>query len=158
MDDFFKIYVDRLRDGYEQELNETFSPDFLDIDEPDLTFKEEVQTKGKAYLAEQELLIQWEEISTSAIIPCSICNERVKVPIHIHHFYHAEPMNEIKSGIFNYKELLRETILLEIPPFFECNQGNCPKRKEISKYLKSTSEDQEDDEGYHPFADLDWKE
>jgi cytochrome oxidase Cu insertion factor (SCO1/SenC/PrrC family) len=82
----------------------------------------------------------------------------VPINIEIDNFYHSEPLSEIKGAIYNFKDLLRETILLEVPSFAEC-EGNCPRRQEVSKYLKEPSDDQQDSEdGYQPFADLDWKE
>lgn len=156
MDDFFKIYIEQLRDGHEEKIDETLDPDFLDIEDPDLAFKGPVEIEGKAYLAENELVIHW-DIKTEALIPCSICNEYVQVPIQIDNFYYSEPISEIKTGIYNFKSLLRETILLEAPPFAECNEGNCPKRKEYYKYFKEPINPPSDQEGYHPFNDLDWK-
>ena len=50
--------------------------------------------------------------------------------------------------------MLRDEILLEVPQFAECGNGQCPSRIEIQKYLKQTDDDQEDDEGHHPFAQL----
>jgi uncharacterized metal-binding protein YceD (DUF177 family) len=157
MDDVFKIYIDQLRDGHEDKIHEKLDPGFLEIREPDLAFEEPVELEGVAYLAEHELVLHW-NIKTKALIPCSICNDPVNVPIHIHNFYYSEPLAEIKSGVYNFKNLLRETILLEVPPFTECSGGKCPKRKEYSKYLKEPSKQPSDqEEGYHPFADLDWK-
>lgn len=155
MDDVFKVYVDQLRDGQERQFNDTLSPDFLEIKELDLAFDKPVQLIGSAYLAEHELVLHW-DIVTEATIPCSICNEPVMIPIHVKNFYYAVPLSEIKSGIYNIKDLLRETIVLEVPAFTECEGGNCPRRQEIKKYLKETSG--QEDEGYQPFADLDWKD
>lgn len=157
MDDVFKIYVEQLRDGHEEKIHEKLDPNFLEINEPELTFDKPVKVEGAAYLAERELVLHW-DIQTEALIPCSICNEPVRVTIHIPNFYYSESLEEIKTGIYNFKNLLRETILLEVPPFVECNGGNCPKRKEYHKYLKETSDQPSDqEEGYQPFADLDWK-
>lgn len=156
-DDTFKIYVDQLRDGKEHQIHEKLSPDFLDVHERDLKFEKDVKLDGVAYLAESELILNW-TIDAEAVIPCSICNEPVPVKIHLEHAYFSEPLDNIKSGIFNFKELLREMILLEVPPFVECTQGNCPKRKEFKKYLKEPSQDKPDQEdGYQPFADLKWE-
>lgn len=158
MDDVFKIYVDQLRDGHEKNIHESLSPEFLDVHERDLDFKKNVELKGVAYTAEDELILNW-TIQAEALIACSICNEKVPVEICIENFYHSEPLAEIKGAIFNFKDLLRETVLLEVPTFVECNEGSCPKRQEMSKYLKEPSQDQADQEdGYHPFADLDWKQ
>lgn len=156
-DDIFKIYIERLREGHESKIQETLPPDILDVQDPDLVFKKPIELKGVAYLAEHELVIHW-DVTTEAILPCSICNEPVVVPIHVQNFYYSEPLAEIKSGVYHFKDLLRETILLEVPAFAECQGGKCPKRPEYSKYLKEPSSSQPDqDEGYQPFADLDWK-
>lgn len=157
MEDEFKIFVDQLRDGHEIIIHESLSPKFMDIHENDLDFKKNIELDGMAYTAEDELVLNW-NIRTEALVSCAICNEKVPVDIHIDNYYHTEPLSEIKGAIFNFKDLLRETILVEVPAFTECNQGECPKRQEVAKYLKEPSQDQTDEEdGYHPFADLDWK-
>lgn len=155
MDDVFKIYIEQLREGHEEKIDEMLDPGFLDIQEPDLVFDKPVKLEGVAYLAEHELVLHW-DIRTEALVPCSICNEPVRVPIHIQNFYYSEPTEEIKSGVYNFKDLLRETILLEVPAFAECSGGKCPKRQEYQKYLKESS-NPSDENGYHPFADFDWK-
>lgn len=157
MDDLFKIFVEQLREGHEEKIEEKYDPGFLEIDEPDLVFDTPVELEGVVYLADRELIFHW-NIKTEALISCSICNELVRVPIEIRNFYSSEPLTEIKSGIYNFKNLLRETILLEVPPFAECNGGKCLKRKEYDKYLKEPSNNSDDEEGYQPFADLDWKQ
>jgi uncharacterized metal-binding protein YceD (DUF177 family) len=157
MDDEFKIYIEQLRDGRERDIDEKLSPSFLEIADSDLSFEKDVKVKGVAYLAEDDLIINW-TIEAEALIACSICNEKVPVPVSIQNAYYNESLDNIKSGIFNFKDILRETILLEVPPFAECNEGNCPKRQEIKKYLKQPSSNNPDqDEGYQPFADLDLK-
>lgn len=162
MNDAFKIYVDQLRDGHEEDIHENFPPDFIDVNEKDLSFKDPVTVEGKAYLAEDSLILHF-EIETIATIACAVCNTPVKVQVSIENFYHAEPLEEIKSGIYNLQDILRETILLETPKFAECNSGKCAEREKISKYLKvpNSKETDEtnpnDDEGYRPFSDLELK-
>lgn len=151
----FKIYVDQLRDGHEEHLHESFSPEFLDIVDPDLSFEKPIELDGLAYIAENELVLDW-TIETEALVSCSICNEKVPVKIYLENVYECQPLSQIKSGIFNFKELLRELILLEVPGFVECHEGQCPKRKELDKYFKSSFKEDSDQEGYRPFADLDW--
>lgn len=156
MDDTFKIYIEQLRDGHIEKIEEIFQPDFLDIEEKELSFRDDVLLKGEAYLAEDMLVLNL-HANTQAVLLCSICNAPVKVNVNVQGFYYAEPLAEIKGGVFNFKEILREAILLEIPQFVEC-EGKCPRRSEISQYLKEPAEKakQEEDEGYHPFADFDW--
>ncbi len=148
--DCFHIYVDRLYDGHTEELDEKIDPDFLQVKDNDLAFNDPLYLKGEAYIADDDLVLHL-SVSTYASIPCSICNEPVKVEINELDFYHVEPVKEIKSGVFNFKELLREVILLDVPAFAECDEGNCPRRKDIEKYLKAEGEG---DDQYHPFANL----
>jgi uncharacterized metal-binding protein YceD (DUF177 family) len=151
MEDRFKIFVERLRDGHTEQIQEVFLPDFLEIQDEDLLYQDNVYVKGKAYLVEDNLIIHL-DIRTSARLPCIICNEPVVVPVEIHGFYHTEPIAGIKGSVFNYTNVLREIIILESPVFAEC-KGKCPQREEIEKYLfKEKGENPE--EGYHPFSDL----
>lgn len=157
MDDRFKIYIEQLRDGHIEAISESFSPDFLEVQEKDLRFPNPIEVKGEAYLAEDNLVLHL-TIATTAIIPCSICNEPVSVKIDIDGLYYAIPVEEIRAGIFNFREILRESVILEAPALSECNDGHCPQRKEIEKYLKKdrVPSDLDLDEGYQPFADIDF--
>jgi len=150
-DERFNIFVEPLRLGKTIALDETFPPDFLEISERDLSFNKQVNINGEVYFAGEELILHL-NLQAHCIIPCSICNEPVSVTIEVKEFYYAEPLKDIPSGIFNYKEVVREAILLETPAFVEC-RGHCPKRKQIEKYLK-THQGLEQEEGYKPFADL----
>ena len=156
MEDAFKIYVEQLRDGHVEKLNESYEPAFLEIDEKDVSFMDPVLVKGEAYLAEDELILHL-SIETKVILPCIVCNDRVKVPVLIQNAIQAVPLSEIKGGVLNMKELLREVILLDTPAFAEC-EGKCPRRKEIAKYLKETEGKQQpnEEDGFTPFADLKW--
>ncbi|HRD56385.1 MAG TPA: hypothetical protein PLC42_08325 [Parachlamydiaceae bacterium] len=155
MKQLFKIFVEQLRDGHKEIIREQFPAGFMEVSEKDLKFVEPVHVAGEAYLAEQELILRFQAQAT-AEMPCIICNEPVKVPILLEDMYHAIPLEEIKSGVYDFKNLLRENILLETPAFAECHSGECPNRKEITKYLKKENSNSEQDEGYQPFADLDW--
>ncbi len=159
MEEAFKIYIEQLRDGHIEKIQETFSPEFLDVHEQGLSFVDPVVLNGEAYLAEDNLVLHF-NILAQAVTLCSICNAPVKTKIQIEGCYHTEPLAGIKGGIFNFKDALREMILLEAPEFAECEE-NCPRRKEIAHYLKKTEKGQSkigDEEGYHPFADLNWEE
>lgn len=155
-DDPLTIFVDRLASGKVLVLEEMVSSDFLDVGSADLLFEEEVFIKGECYLTNDALVLHV-DIAAQARIPCSICNESVAVDIPIRGFYHLEPLKKITKGFFNMREIVRESVLLETPKFVECNNGNCPKRKTIAKYMKPSplkGNSTPDDEGYHPFKDL----
>ncbi|MGE5195829.1 MAG: YceD family protein [Anaerolineae bacterium] len=153
----FKIYIDRLKDGRSEKIEEQASSDFLDVQEEELSFPETVSIKAEAYLTDDHLIIHL-SAKTLAKMPCSICNESILVPIHLSDFYHAEPLNELKSPIFDFTSLLREALLLQLPSFIECRGGKCPERETINKFLKDKDQPIQDlppHPTYFPFADLD---
>lgn len=145
MENQLKIYVARLSDERTELIDETLSPDFIDVNEEDLVFNSDIKLRGKAYLAEDHLVIQL-DIDTEAIIPCAICNEGVQKEITINGFYHTEEFDKIRGQVCDYTAPLREAILLEIPSHVEC-EGNCPKRAELKNYLQKG-------ENQFPFSDL----
>lgn len=143
-----KIYVDRLQGGNTEAVELELNPTFIEVDEPDLKFRDKVFIEGKAYLANDHLVIQL-SVETKTAIPCAICNEPASQTIKIECFYHAEELSEIKGKVYDYSQPLREAILLEVPSFAEC-KGNCPKRNELNKYFHA-----DEQEGPNcPFADL----
>ena len=155
-DDGFRIFVEQLREGHTEEIAEVFAPEFLDVQEKELVLDQPVKVNGQVYLAD-EMLVLHLDIATQAMLPCSVCNEPVSLDLSVKGFYHAVPLSEIKGGIYDLREILRETILLEVPLLAECRQGNCPKRKAMKKFLKKEGSPGSGDEGegYRPFANLD---
>lgn len=135
----FKIYVDRLRNGRDEDIEEILSPEFLDFNEEDVHFEDRIKIQGNAAVVDETLVLRL-GIETQMVIACCICNEKVKVPVGPITFLHIEPLVAIKSAIFDFKEVLREAILLEIPQKSECNQGNCPERELIKKYFSKSKE------------------
>lgn len=145
MRNFLKIYVDRLGDGQTEKIEETVPFEIIAVNERDLQFKHPVYLSGKAYLAEDHLIIQL-KIKTEIEMPCLICNKRIQKKIAVSSFYHIEDVANIKGHVYDYTDPMREAILLEVPSYVEC-MGNCPKRTELKNYLEKR-------ETQFPFADL----
>lgn len=154
--DPFKIFVDQLREGNTRTIQEVLPPDFMEIHEKELEFFKPIKVDGEAYLADQDLVIRLEAEAT-AVIPCNICGKPVEVVIKLAPFYHYVPIKEVKGAIFLFDQILREAILIDTPQFAECNDGNCPQRTEIARYLKEHNENNSDEDGFRPFADIDLK-
>lgn len=152
----FKIFVDRLKEGSTHLIEETVAPDFMDIHEKELEFLQPIKIEGEAYVADQDLVIKLEAEAT-AVIPCRICGNPVEAIVKIPPFYHHIPVKEVKGAIFLFNDILREAILLDTPHFAECGEGKCPARTEIARYLKQEDSQKGDEEGFHPFADIDLK-
>ena len=149
-----KIYIDRLKDGHAEKIDETINSEILAVQEEHLSFLGQISIAGQAYLAEDHLIIN-SKISSVALIPCSICNKPVEVPIVLENFYFTIPLNELNSSVFDLTDEVREAILLQLPAFAECLEGRCPERTEIQEYLKKSDINaKEKDQSNFPFADL----
>lgn len=131
------IFIDRLEEDSPIEINETVPPDFLEVKEQELHFTFPVKIHGKAYLS-GELFVMEIEAVTEVLMPCSICNELFPVTIRTIDCSHASPTEEIPNHIFDFTEIVREALLIEIPLFAECHGGFCPEREKIASYLKKT--------------------
>ena len=150
--DQLKIYIDRLNNGQTLKIEEKLSPNFLEIDEDDLSFEDPVHLNGEAYLSNEHLVIHL-NLSTAAYLPCSICNVPVQIPIALKNIYLTQPLDEIKGAIYDMTNEIRESILLQAPPFTECNNGKCPERENVKKFLKSQQGN--NTTAHFPFSDLD---
>lgn len=149
----FRIYVDRLRSGGEEAISETMTPSFLDLKESDeILATKPLSVEGKAYVAGDFLILSL-HIVAELKLKCALCNEFFSLRVDLPHFIHEEALDEIKHGVFDFGELVRETILLEIPFYPQCGGSECLNRESVEKYLK-TKEDTEE-EGYHPFQNID---
>lgn len=151
MDQKFKIYIDRLKNGHTEKIQEELDPAFLGIIEEELSFPTSVKVSGDAYLTDDHLILHL-KAQTEAKIPCAICNDFFFYPIDID-FYHTTPLEEIINPIFDYGEALRDSILLQVPAYAECHQGSCPERNSLNKFLKTKVATEETQVNF-PFSDL----
>jgi len=150
MDVQFKIYLDRLKGGDEQPIKLVLSPEFLEIHEKDfLEFPDQVTIHGKAYLADNHLILLL-SAKTTAYMPCTVCNKMTPIVLELNNFYHTKPLEEIVGSLFDFRLPLRDALLLDLPSFVECNQGHCPERINLSPYLAEKK-----DQNYYPFSKLD---
>ena len=139
MDHDFTVFIDRLTEGKTQSIDEKVLKDFFFEDEEALKFAPEVLVKGKAYLTNDHLVLDI-EVKTEASMPCIICEKFVPFSLEIEKQTLTIPLEEIKSKIFSYKDLIKEGILLQLPQTKECNDG-CSLREEISSYMKKQNND-----------------
>lgn len=147
------VYIDRLKTGQTERISESISSDFLEIDEQDLTFDKIFKIEAEAYLANDHLIIRF-TLDINAFIPCSICNAMTKNSLKLDSTCFSIALSEIKGTVFDFTDEIRSTILNLTPSFSECNQGNCPDRPFLKKYLKSPTKDgsSKTKDVYFPFA------
>ncbi len=151
MSDPFIIYFDQLKEGDVQRIDTSLSSEFIDINETDLFFKEAVKVSGEAYVTDDDFVLHL-NASTSAEIPCSVCNRLVSIPLAIKGYYHTEPLADIKSPFFDFRGILRELLLVELPKVAEC-RGNCPEREALASFLRKEAK-ADASTHYFPFNDL----
>lgn len=151
--DHFKIWLNLLRDGSTQSLELEMPASYMAVDDPALAFKAPVFAEGEAYVAGDELIMHL-DAKTEAIIPCSICSEPVIIPLECNGFYHAVPLSEIKGNFYDFRDIVRENLLLEVPLTAECG-GKCPERANLKQYFKQGESKTDPDEGQQrPFSNL----
>lgn len=150
MEEIFTIWIDRLREGRVQKIDESLDPSFLDVHEEELVFQSPVIVYGEAYLADDHLIVRVKAF-TKVKIPCVICNQLVDAPLQVNGFYHTEPIAELRDAKFDFSTPLRDSLLLELPAYIECCEGKCPERQALAPYLRKQSPP--DDKSF-PFANL----
>ena len=155
MKDDFIIYIDRLKDGQVEKIDLELSPVFMEIHEKDLAFNDTVQIEGSFYTTPDHLIGNL-QVNTNLMMPCSICDETFSIPICVDNYYITEPLENIPSGLYYPQDGIREAILLETPSFYECNNGQCPCRKELATILgqKNKTEEKAEQKCHLPFKDL----
>lgn len=156
MSDRCLLLIEHLKEGKSSSFEENFDPKTLSLDDKELSFKPPIHVKGVGYLAEDHIVIHV-DVEGSAYLPCSVCNKPVNIPVILKNAYITKPLSDLSGGKLDFTEDLRETILLEVPSFAECNEGNCPDRAYIEKYLKHTAitPTQQKEDVYYPFNGID---
>lgn len=142
--DSLKICVDSLKEQ-EYIFEKILISDFLEIHEKELSFDFPIKIKGKAYLSDDFLILNF-SCKTFFKMPCSVCNTFTTIPLTIENDYETVPLNSIKNGTYDIIQSLREAIILKLPQFIECENG-CPERKNIEKFFKKPKE-------YFPFENI----
>ena len=151
----FCIHVDHLKTDEVEEISEALSPDFLELlPSDDVKAVKPIAVKGEAYIAGDYLIVSL-HIATQLQIPCAVCNEVFSFTVDLPDFVYEEPLEDIKHGVFDFAELVRETVLLEVPFYPQCGGTSCLNRAHVEKFLKKKEAgDEEEGEGYQPFRDI----
>lgn len=147
-----KIYTDSIKNDSKFSFKEIISTHNLLPKESDLIFADTLKLSGDAYLAGDHVMIDL-NAQLAVQMPCSICNEPVSLTLKLSHFTHAEPLEEISGGVFDFTSLLISSLLLELPQFIECN-GQCPERENLKKYLKNPETSSSTKSVQFPFSGL----
>lgn len=149
MDQQLFIYIDRLIEGKEQNLDDVLPSKTLFEDESELHFHSDITIRGKAYITTDHLVIDI-FATIKAEMPCIICAKPVPFTLEMERQTLTIPLEEIKNKVYNYTSLIRESLLLQVPQTKEC-KNSCPERVSIEPFLIKNSENKET---HFPFAEL----
>ena len=149
MNELFCIYIDRLKEGVVQKIDLSLSPDFFEVSEQGLCLDKPTQVTGETYLTDEDLVVHF-SASTIVQMPCAVCNQMTPFILAVKNFYHAEPLINIRTAVFDIRSVVREALLVELPNVIECN-GECKERASITPYLRKA---EQNSESYFPFSDL----
>ncbi len=139
IDETLLIHRERLIDDRVEEISSSVPVENLDLNDKELQFQGNVELKGKAYIAGTELIIHL-DILCKALMPCKVCNQAVLFEIEVRDYVKNLEVKAVRSGVYRLANDVREAILLEIPPYTECSEGQCLERKQLKKYLKNELE------------------
>jgi len=147
------IYIERLRDGRIEHVQESIDSKMLDISDADAKFSERVAVSAKAYTADDFLLVEL-TISAKAELMCSVCNEPFFYPIEIRNAIFETALDEITDAVFDLYPLVRECVLLEIPFYPQCAGASCKNRESLDRYFKNDASKESENTLFKPFENL----
>ena len=149
------IRIEGSTDGEETLFEEQLALDFLDLPEGDeLVPSSKVEVRGKAYRTGEWIVVEG-KVETSMSLPCAICNERTEFPIGPFAWEIDVSATNVKNGMLDLTEELREAILLEVPYLVKCGGEVCRNESSVRQYLVSDEHrTDENDERHQPFRSL----
>ena len=130
------IYVDRLSGGKTEDIDEVFDPIVLEVKDDYLTFNSPLHVSGKAYLAEEFLILNL-TIKTMYNVTCKICSEDIIKSLELKDVYLTEEVSNIRAKVYDVLVQVRDTVFINIPDYQEC-EGNCPLRDQLNEFLKES--------------------
>ena len=135
MGSMFKIFTEQLRDGRKEKIDLTIAPDFLDMHEAEISLSSPVEIRGEAYVTETHLIFHL-DAKVEIVMPCAICNQPTSLILRAQNIYSTLPLDTLPSTIYDYRDLIREELVLLVPQFIECQKGRCPARADLEHYTK----------------------
>jgi len=128
------LYIDRLRDGRIENIEQELDPKQLDIIDDEIDCVKPIATSIKAYLADDFLIICL-SLSAELLLHCRICNEQFAFPLTLSHIDQEIPLDEIHDAVFDVASMIREILLVEVPAYPQCGGKVCCNRDSIKKYF-----------------------
>ena len=149
------IRIDGSADGEPTLFEEQLDPAFLDLLKGDeLVPSSEVQVRGTAYRTGEWVVVEG-EVETTMSMPCAMCNEQTVFSVGPLSWKADSPVTDVKNGMLDLTETLREAVLLEVPYVVKCGGKVCRNEQTVRQYLVSDEHRiDESDEGNQPFRSL----
>lgn len=133
------VYIDRLREGQNEPVDEIVEPQRLELSDDEISVTKPFKVTGEVYVVEEYLVVSLTIIGQLSLI-CRLCNEPFVFPISIKKAQEEISLDEIKDACYDLLPLIRELVLLEIPLYPQCSGSSCGNREKIEKFLKNPNE------------------
>lgn len=128
------LFLDDLRREDECPLSLEVDPAILELSEKDEAKPvHPIVLKGTASLLGEFISLRL-KVQCTFILPCALCNEPFEYELQAT-IDHQEPVSDIRHRQWNFTEVVREAILVELPFFPQCGGSDCKNRQQIQKYL-----------------------
>lgn len=135
--DGFKFYVYRLKLPGEKEIASfSLEPEkFRDKGEEEI-FPSVVKVEGSLERIDYEHWMLILNMSTHMGARCCVCDKKFLRFVELFDIHHPLHRDDVKSGIFDCRELIRQEFLLESDCFWECAETGCSEKEEVVRFLK----------------------
>ncbi|WP_213357477.1 hypothetical protein [Chlamydiifrater phoenicopteri] len=150
--DDLKIYVYRLKNiGDRETLQYTVAPETFAEKGLEQVFSCPVQVSGHVERVDDEQLILSLSLQTEVGVSCPFCDKAFLRPVAIESICHLIEREQLRDGVFDCSDLIRQEILLESEGLYECEPEGCPSKAGVESYLQRK---EEKFGGNNPFENL----
>ncbi|WP_213318120.1 hypothetical protein [Chlamydiifrater volucris] len=150
--DDLKIYVYRLKNiGDREALQYTVAPGVFSEKGLEKVFSCPIQVSGHVERVDEEQLVLSLSIQTEVGASCPFCDKAFSRTVAIDSICHLIEKDQLRDGVFDCSDLIRQEILLESEGLYECESGGCPDKAGIENFLQKK---EKKFEGNNPFENL----
>lgn len=149
--DNLKLYIFRLKlPGDTERISYSISPEYIREKGEEELLNSPIEVEGSLGRIDSDQWILSLSLKTQLGLCCPVCNNFFSHSVCLPDLQRVISHDEVGSGVFDCRPLIRQELLLESDCFEECSGQGCPERKNILKFL----EDRKKHEGNNPFEYL----
>ncbi|SPN74067.1 hypothetical protein C10C_0933 [Chlamydia serpentis] len=141
--DNLKLYIFRLKlPGDTEQINYSINPEHLREKGEEQLLSSPIKVQGSLGRIDNNQWLLSLKLETQLGLFCPVCNNLFLYFVCLPALERLISHDEVSSGIFDCKPLIRQELLLESDRFQECSTKGCPERKNILKFLEDRKKHQ----------------